>query len=107
MTGGMNAAGGFATAQRMAVDYMKNAGVSQSAFRTLFTNWFKDPAYWMSAAQELGSDYENVCQYTDDPFTQGILTMFTTLVNAGIEIGPSGQSGIQGIGQEGEKGIFG
>lgn len=107
MTGGMNAAGGLATTQRMAMDALKNAGITKGMLETLVQTSFKDPQYWTSLMQEIGSDYETVCQYSDDPFVQGIMALFVGLVNARIEIGADGQSGIQGIGQEGESGLFG
>lgn len=57
----------------------------------------KDPQYWLSFAQTYGSDYEEAKSKGADDATAAIGSTISSLINAGIEIGFDGASGIQGL----------
>jgi hypothetical protein len=57
----------------------------------------KNPQFWTSIARSLGSDYEEAIESGADDTTAALSSLFTSFINAGIEIGPSGASGLQGL----------
>lgn len=57
----------------------------------------RNPQYWMSFARELGSDYEEAVDSGASEYVAGLVSTVTALINAGVEIGSDGMSGIQGV----------
>ena len=57
----------------------------------------QNPQYWLSFAQTYGNDYEEAIEDGADEVTAAFGATITSLVNAGIEIGIGGGSGIQGL----------
>lgn len=57
----------------------------------------KNPNYWFSFAQELGSNYYEGVESGADETTAAFGATLKSLINAGIEIGGDGGSGIQGL----------
>ena len=47
----------------------------------------KNPSYWTSVAQTLGTDYEDAKERGADDFTAAATAILTTALNAGIEVG--------------------
>ena len=108
MTGGASAAAGMAGMQSAAVEAMASQGASQAM--QLAQSLLGDYNYWTSFMQEIGGDYQEAMDTLGEganPITASIYAMVTGLINAGIEIGGEGTSGIQGIGQDTESGIMG
>lgn len=108
MTGGASAAAGLAGQQTAAIGAMGDVG--KNAVSKLMENLLGDYNYWTSFMQEIGGDYQEAVDAMGDnvnPVTASIYAMVTGLINAGIEIGGEGTSGIQGIGRESDTGIVG
>ena len=57
----------------------------------------KNPHYWMSFAQTYGNDYEEAKERGASETAAVLGATITSLVNAGIEIGFDGASGVQGL----------
>lgn len=95
MTGGASA--GVTGMQDAAVKAMQTAG-SSKLMKTV-TNMLSNPQYWSSFAQTLGNDYNDAVQESGDPVKSALYAMASSLINAGIEIGLEGDSGIQGLGR--------
>ena len=60
----------------------------------------KNPQYWLSFAQTLGNDYEEAKEQGASDNIAMLGATVSSLVNAGIEIGVDGASGIQGLPDE-------
>lgn len=71
-------------------------GILQKAGLTL-SSMMKNPQYWFSFAQTYGSDYKEAKSKGADDFVASLGATITSLVNAGVEIGVDGGSGIQGL----------
>ena len=61
------------------------------------TNMANNPLYWTSFIREYGSNYEEAKSKGASDLTAYFGATITSLVNAGIEIGLDGTSGIQGL----------
>lgn len=95
LTGGASAgAAGMQKAARKAMNAVGNSKTVQ-AVQDMISN----PQYWSSFAQTLGNDYNEALEESGDPVKAALYSIGVSLVNAGIEIGASGTSGIQGINQ--------
>ena len=108
LSGGASAAAGLAGTQAAAVTAMNEVGTS--AAMRVAGNLLSDYNYWTSFMQEIGGDYEeavNAMGENASPITASVYAMVTCFINAGIEIGGEGTSGIQGIGKEKDSGILG
>lgn len=57
----------------------------------------KNPQFWISFSQEYGSDYEEAKAMGASDTTAVLGATLSSLINSGIEIGPDGMSGIQGL----------
>jgi len=57
----------------------------------------KNPQYWLSFSRTLGSDYKEAKEMGANDYVAAVGSVLTSLLNAGIEIGPDGMSGIQGL----------
>ena len=57
----------------------------------------KNPQYWLSFAQTYSSDYEQAVEAGVDENVALYSSMLISLLNAGVEIGIDGGSGIQGL----------
>ena len=57
----------------------------------------KNPQFWTSFAQTYGNDYEEAKANGADDATAILTATLTSLLNAGVEIGFDGMSGIQGL----------
>lgn len=60
----------------------------------------KNPFYWTSFVREVGTDYEEAVENGADEIVATYAALLTGIINAGIEIGTDGMSGIQGLPQE-------
>lgn len=60
----------------------------------------KNPQYWLSFGRTYGQDYEEAKAMGASDTSAVLGATLTSLVNAGIEIGTDGLSGIQGLPQE-------
>lgn len=88
MSGGTSLGGKVAaTASRSTADLIGDT-VMQMA---------KNPQYWSSFAREVGLNYEEAKADGASDFVASTSAVLTSLVNAGIEIGPDSTSGIQGL----------
>ena len=97
-TGGANAAvaGQYRAAQQAIADVGK--GTTEMALQNAI-EMVKSPHYWLSFSQTLGSDYEEALKESKSPIKAAWYASIAGLLNAGIEIGATGTSGIQGINQ--------
>ena len=97
-TGGANAAvaGQYRAAQQAIADVGK--GTTEMALQNAI-EMVKSPQYWLSFSQTLGSDYEEALKESKSPIKAAWYASIAALLNAGIEIGATGTSGIQGINQ--------
>lgn len=57
----------------------------------------KNPQFWASFSRTLGSDYKAAKEMGVSDEVAAMGSVVTSLLNAGIEIGPDGKSGIQGL----------
>ena len=57
----------------------------------------RNPQYWLSFAQTYGTDYETAKDMGVDDNVAALGATLTSLMNAGVEIGADGTSGIQGL----------
>ena len=64
------------------------------------TAMMKNPQYWLSFAQTAGTDYEEAKAMGASDEVAAIGATLTSLINAGIEVGLNGGSGIQGLPDE-------
>ena len=60
----------------------------------------KNPQFWTSFAQTYGPDYEEAIEEGADETTAALGATISSLLNAGVEIGIDGASGIQGLPQK-------
>lgn len=60
----------------------------------------KNPIYWTSLFEEIGGDYEEAIANGASQDAAAVTALITSFINAGIEIGTDGMSGIQGLPQE-------
>ena len=97
-TGGTYAAvaGQYRAAQQAIADVGK--GATEMALQSAM-EMVKSPQYWLSFSQTLGSDYEDALKESKSPIKAAWYASIAALLNAGIEIGATGTSGIQGINQ--------
>ena len=58
---------------------------------------FRNPQYWTSFARTLGSDYDEAKANGASDTVAALGSTLSSLINAGIEIGGDGGSGIQGL----------
>lgn len=93
-TGGASAG---VSAQNAAMKAMNAAGNSKTV--QAVTDMISNPQYWLSFSQTVGNDYNDALEKSGSPVKAALYSMVSSLVNAGIEIGVSGTSGIQGINQ--------
>lgn len=95
LTGGASVgAAGMQKAATKAMNAVGNSKVVQAA-----ADMISNPQYWLSFSQTVGNDYNQALEESGDPMKAALYAMLTSVVNAGIEIGASGTSGIQGINQ--------
>lgn len=94
MTAGASATGSLATkAAYESGSILTKAGLTVQ-------NMAKSPQYWLSFARTYGTDYEEAKAMGADDLTAAFGATISSLINAGIEIGFDGASGIQGLPQE-------
>lgn len=60
----------------------------------------QNPNFWMSFARSYGMDYENAKAEGASDGVAALGATLTSLINAGVEVGIDGQSGIQGLTQD-------
>lgn len=95
LTGGASVgAAGMQKAATKAMNAVGNSKAVQAA-----ADMISNPQYWLSFSQTVGNDYNQALEESGDPMKAALYAMLTSVVNAGIEIGASGTSGIQGINQ--------
>ena len=63
-------------------------------------NMLKNPQYWTSFFEEVGSNYEEALENGANRDVAVVTATITSLINSVIEIGTDGMSGIQGLPQE-------
>ena len=89
--GGSAASSSLATTAAMrSGDLLTKAGLTAQTMA-------KNPQYWLSFAQTYGSDYEEAVKSGVDENVALYGSLISSLVNAGVEIGIDGGSGIQGL----------
>lgn len=97
MTGGASLGASTTELQTMAAyragNILSKAGIT---VQTMMQN----PQFWVSFARTYGSDYAEAKERGANDTVASLGAMLTSLVNAGIEIGPDGASGIQGLPKE-------
>ena len=94
MTSGYSKAGSISNACVQASgNFLQKAGVTVQ-------NMAKNPQFWVSYARTYSSDYEEAKSMGADDVTAAFGATLSSLINAGIEIGFDGASGIQGLPQE-------
>lgn len=64
----------------------------------------RKPQFWTSFARTYGTDYEEAKNKGADDMTAALGSMVSSLVNAGVEIGTDGLSGMQGLPEKVAKG---
>ena len=90
-TGGTAASSSLATTAAMrSGNLLTKAGLTTQMMA-------KNPQYWLSFAQTYGNDYEQAVESGVDEDVALYGSLISSLVNAGIEIGIDGGSGIQGL----------
>lgn len=109
-SGGTMALAGAAGQQAAAIDAMADVG-KKSAVKAV-ESLLGDFNYWTSFLQEIGGDYEEAVEIMKEngevnELAATVYAMVSSLINAGIEIGPDGASGIQGISKNTDTGIIG
>ena len=91
MTSGTSLGGkASTTAAYESANFLGKAGITAQTMA-------RNPQYWMSFARELGSDYEEAVDSGASEYVAGLVSTVTALINAGVEIGSDGMSGIQGV----------
>ena len=75
---------------------MQTGGILAKAGLTT-SKMLQNPAYWMSFAQTYANDYEEAIAMGADDLTATFGATISSLINAGLEIGIDGASGIQGL----------
>ena len=63
-------------------------------------NMIKDPQYWMSFGRMYGNSYDEAIEKGASETTAALGATISSLLNAGVEIGFNGASGIQGLPDE-------
>lgn len=90
-TAGASTSGSLSTkAAYEAGSWLTKAGITGETM-------MKNPQYWLSVGRTLGTDYEEGVEMGAREPAAALGAVFSSLVNAGIEIGPDGASGIQGL----------
>ena len=93
-TAGASKAGTMATSTvTKATGILSKAGYTAS-------NMAKNPNFWLSTARTLGTSYEKAKESGADDITALYGALLESFINAGIEVGVDGTSGIQGLAQE-------
>ena len=112
LSGGTSAAAGVAGQQTAAIGAM--ADVGKNAATKVVENLLGDYNYWTSFMQEIGGEYDEAVETMKEQnngevneLAATVYAMVTTFINAGIEIGTDGASGIQGISKDTDTGIVG
>lgn len=94
MTGGASTT--TSTSGLMNQAAMATGNVLTKAGLTIET-MMKNPQFWTSFARTLGSDYKEAKEMGASDSAAAVGSVLTSMLNAGIEIGPDGGSGIQGL----------
>lgn len=94
MSGGVSAA---KTAADLITKAAYDAGGLLTKAGLTVESMMKNPQYWISFSQEYGSDYEEAKAMGASDTTAVLGATLSSLINSGIEIGPDGMSGIQGL----------
>lgn len=98
------ATGGTSMADDLATAFtFRNGNLLQKAGLTV-EKMMEKPSYWLSFAQTYGNDYEEAVKSGVDENVAMYTSMLSSLINAGIEIGIDGASGIQGLPKKALKG---
>ena len=101
MTGGTSAAGSAAaTTGSLTNQALYQTGNILTKAGLSVESMMHNPQYWMSVAQTLGTGYEEAKAMGANDATAALGATFTSLINAGIENGTNGLSGIQGLPSE-------
>ncbi len=66
----------------------------------------KNPQFWTSFMRTYGTDYEEAKELGADDLTARFGALFSSMVNAGIEIGFTGESGWQGFATKDKKKLY-
>ena len=70
-------------------------------FGMMIRGMMSNPSFQLSMATELGGNYEDAKANGASDTAAGFYAVISSMVNAGIEIGPEGTSGIQGLADDG------
>ena len=97
MTSGASLEGTTAALTQQAA--YQGAGILEKAGMTA-AKMIKNPQYWLSFGRTYGNSYDKAIEEGADETTAAFGATISSLFNAGIEIGITGGSGIQGLPQE-------
>ncbi len=97
MTGGASLEGTTAALTQQAA--YQGAGILEKAGMTA-AKMIKNPQFWLSYGRTYGNSYDKAKEEGADDITAAFGATISSLFNAGIEIGITGGSGIQGLPQE-------
>ena len=97
MTSGASLEGTTAALTQQAA--YQGAGILEKAGMTA-AKMIKNPQFWLSYGRTYGNSYDKAKEEGADDITAAFGATISSLLNAGIEIGFTGGSGIQGLPQE-------
>ena len=81
-----------------------SAGTVASSLKTVVSNMAKNPSYWSSVVQTLGTDYEEAKERGANDLVASATAIITSAINAGIEVG-SGIEKLPSNLKPGQKGL--
>jgi len=94
MSGGASLAGSTSS---LAAKGSGLAAKGSGSIASTLTQMARNPQYWTAFAREVGLDYEEAKAEGASELVASASAVLTSLVNAGVEIGPDITSGIQGL----------
>ena len=95
---------GASTTTKLATTAANSSGNILTKAGVTVQNMAKNPQFWLSFARTYGTDYEEAVEAGASDLAAAFGSTISSLVNAGIEIGLDGASGIQGLTQSVKQG---
>ena len=81
-------------------------GTTASATKQVVSNMMRNPSYWASALQTIGTDYEEAKARGANDFIASTSAILTTALNAGIEVGSGIEQLPKNLNQGKKKAIY-
>ena len=97
MSGGTSLTGTAASSASLTTNALRETGNILTKAGLTAETMMRNPQYWISFAQTLGRDYEEAKANGASDVKAAFGSILSSLINAGIEIGVDGGSGIQGL----------